>query len=205
MTKILNTNTHLVILSIVIALALCGCTANLAQAPNISNTNSSTPSYIWHVGHAPQDFFGYDDFGVVSTIKGEDFELKVKGDSGTAVAAGQYEITVVYVENATCLSDIIADGLLFILTGLTHSTGTCKEVMETFNLQLKIEEDHLYLPFADDECDQNWAWIEDWGSAKANGAPTFRYLMGIRQTSGVNPMAGETTVVAGEKPPDNCP
>jgi hypothetical protein len=172
----------------------------------MSDTDSSKASYIWHVGFAPVGIFDYDDIGVLSTIKGDNFELHVKDDSGTAVPAGQYELTVAYLENAICLSDIIADGVYYSMTGSTASVGSsCKEAVEIFDLSLMVEEGHLYIPFADDECDQNWAWIEDWGSAKENGAPSFRYLKGIRQTSGKNPMTGETTVVAGNKPPETCP
>jgi len=181
---------------------LNGCSAKVTRLSNGTYPESSTPAYIWHKGYT-SNLFEKEDIGIVVDISEPDSKLLSKTEfrksDVTELSAGEYVVQIIRVEKDILLSGIICD------IATENNSDFCVTQEASHYLTVTVEAGHLYLPFADDECDREWAWIEDWGSSKDNGSPSFLYLRGVHPASGVTPNAsGEYVVVAGERPPEKC-
>jgi len=191
-------------LLIIVTFFLNGCTAKVSRLSNSAYPESSTPAYIWHKGYTPSGLFEKEDIGLVVGISEPNSKVipktEIRKGDVTEVPAGEYRVQIYRVEKDILLSRIICD------LATENNSAFCITAEASHYLTFTAEEDHLYLPFTDDECNSEWVWIEDWGSAKGNGAPSFIYLRGVHPGSGVTPNAsGEYIVVAGERPPEKCP
>ena len=81
--------------------------------------------------------------------------------------------------------------------------GCYEVVLGRHELALNAEEDHIYFPFAIRFCGQDWIWIEDMGKEASEELSAARKAGGYPQRW--NPAESPYKVVAGVRPPQECP
>lgn len=191
--------------------------------PVTPNSDALLPGYIWSYGcPTPGLFSPCEEFGVLQKIRGSDGEIQIKEDKnktlGKKVPAGLYTVTITHFEKYTCTSGVIYE----LFTGVG---ALCNRTTDVQELSLTVKDNHLYIPFAKEDCNKRWAWIEDWGWVTDDDISTLS-LYNVHPKTG-NPYLGpavkrhgprheervhrddyparEATVIAGEKPPADCP
>ena len=130
------------------------------RMPNITYPETSQNAYLWTSGERishPELW----DYATFTKIDGVDVPRTYLPGPGTPPAlsylleipSGKHTVEILYKE------DILIPTCFLLFLCPKFAVEKSRQ-----SLMFIAETNHVYTPFADDECDRTWYWIEDWGS-----------------------------------------
>ena len=194
---------HKVMVNIVF-LSLVLCTLSLLNAcatqstipsriPNLTYPETSQNAYLWTAGmrHSAPELADYATF---TKIDGVDVPVKYLPDAGfppgpsflLEIPTGKHNVEILYKEDV-----LVPVPCFWPIAGCEFAIEKSRQT-----LTFIAEANHIYTPFADDECNRTWYWIEDWGSY-VEKSETLRVMFNTRSDL-------TKPLVAGEAPKKKC-
>ena len=188
---------NIVFLSLILgALSLLNACATQSttpsRIPNMTYTETSQNAYLWTSGFRASPF-DLADYATFTKIDGVDVPVKYLPDAGLPpgpsflleIPAGKRTVEILYKET-----------VIVPLPCFIPFCGDFAIEKSRQTLTFIAESNHVYTPFADDECNRTWYWIEDWGSY-VEKSETFRAILNARSDL-------TKPLVAGEAPKKKC-